>query len=103
MEKIAPGHERRISYLNNLMVVICDFTSGPMEIPEKPHSHPHEQITYVEEGELYFFIGEERLLLKKGDIVSIPSETSHCIQNISTFVRLIDSFSPIREDFLESH
>ena len=100
-EKLSPVFERRIVHLDNLMMVICDFTNGPASEPDKPHSHPHEQITYVAEGELYFFLGEEKHLLRKGDIFTVPSGIPHCIQNISSFVRLIDNFSPIREDFLK--
>jgi quercetin dioxygenase-like cupin family protein len=99
-EKISATLERRITYLKNLMVVICDFTNGPAPKPDPPHSHPHEQITYVAEGELFLFIGEEKHHLTKGDIFTVPSGLPHCIQTISKKVRLIDSFSPVREDFL---
>jgi len=27
-EKVSPGHERRIFHLENLMVVVCDFTNS---------------------------------------------------------------------------
>lgn len=101
IEKVAPGFERTIAQLDNLMVVVCDFTDGPMADPEKPHSHPHEQITYVAEGELYFFKGEKRHTLKKGDLITVPSNISHNIQTISTFVRLVDSFYPLRQEFIK--
>ncbi len=99
-EKLSPVFERRLSYLNNLMVVVCDFTNGPASEPDKPHSHPHEQISYVAEGELFLFLGEEKHRLTKGDIFAVPSGLPHCIQNISKYVRLIDCFSPVREDFI---
>ena len=100
-EKLSPTYERRIVHLENLMTIVCDFTNGPAPEPDKPHSHPHEQITYIAEGELFFFIGEEKHHLHKGDIFAVPPGVPHCIQNISGFVRLIDSFSPVREDFLK--
>jgi quercetin dioxygenase-like cupin family protein len=93
--------ERRIFHLENLMVTICDFTNGPAPQPDPPHSHPHEQIMYVAEGELFFFIGNEKHHILKGDVCSVPSGVPHCIQTISNYVRLIDSFSPVREDFLK--
>lgn len=99
-EKISPSFERRITFLNNLMIVVCDFTNGPATEPDKPHSHPHEQITYVAEGDLYLFLGEEKHSLTKGDIFTVPSGVPHCIQTLSEHVRLIDTFSPIREDFI---
>ena len=100
-EKISEVFERRIAHLDNLMTVVCDFTNGPADEPDKPHSHPHEQISYVAEGDLFLFLGEEKHLLSKGDIFTVPSGLLHCIQTISKHVRLIDSFSPIREDFLK--
>lgn len=100
-QKISATFERRIAHLNNLMVVVCDFTNGPAPEPDLPHSHPHEQITYVAEGDLFLFIGEEKHYLTKGDIFTVPSGLPHYIQTISKNVRLVDSFSPVREDFLK--
>ena len=100
-EKVTPVFERSIAYLENLMVVVCDFTDGPREKPDPPHSHPHEQITYVAEGDLYFFLDEVKQKHTKGDIITIPAGVPHCIQSISSHVRLIDSFSPIRKDYLK--
>jgi quercetin dioxygenase-like cupin family protein len=99
-EELSPDYERTISYLDNLMVTICTFKNGPAKSPQPPHSHPHEQITYVAEGELIFFKGPESCNLSKGDIITIPSGIPHCIQTLSKQVILIDSFSPVRKDFL---
>ncbi|MCJ7447364.1 MAG: cupin domain-containing protein [Bacteroidales bacterium] len=99
-EKIRDGFERRITHLDNLMMAVCDFTDGPMEHPESPHSHPHEQIAYIAQGDLYFHVGEEKHHLVPGDIVTIPSGVPHCIQILSEHVRLIDCFSPVREEFI---
>jgi quercetin dioxygenase-like cupin family protein len=100
-EKINEGFSRRIVHLDNLMVVVCDFTNGPMREPDPPHSHTHEQITYVVQGELFLFLGEEKHHLSQGDIFLVPSDLPHCIQTISPNVRLLDCFSPIRKDFLK--
>jgi quercetin dioxygenase-like cupin family protein len=100
-QRVNPRMERRLTNLDNLMVVVCDFFDGPMPEPDKPHNHPHEQITYVESGELYFFIGDEKYLVTAGDLITIPAEANHSIQMLSSKVRLIDTFSPVREDFLK--
>jgi len=100
-QKISPDFERTIAHLENLMIVVCDFKNGPMDNPDPPHSHPHEQIAYVAKGELLFFRGEEELHLKEGDIVTIPSGLPHYIKTISKHVRLVDTFNPVRKDFLE--
>jgi len=98
-ETIRPGLKRRLMHLDNLMTVVIDF-KHPMSEPDPPHSHPHEQITYVAQGELWFFIGEEKFHLGIGDMIKIPSGLMHTVQTITPDVRLIDSFSPLREDFL---
>lgn len=98
-EIIRTGLNRRLLSLDNLMTVVIDF-EFQMNEPDPPHSHPHEQITYVAQGELWFFIGNEKFRLQKGDLIKIPSGMMHTVQTISPNVRLIDSFSPVREDFL---
>jgi len=100
-EKISTDFERKIAYLENIMVVVCDFKNGPMKNPDPPHSHPHEQITYVAEGEIEFFKGEEKLLLGKNEMILIPSGIPHCIRLLSDHAKLIDSFSPVRKDFIK--
>jgi quercetin dioxygenase-like cupin family protein len=99
-EKISAGRERRIANLENLMVVVFDFNDGPMNEPDPFHSHPHEQITYVAMGELLFFKGSDEYHLSEGDLMIIPPEIPHCIKTLSRSVRLVDSFTPLRKDFL---
>ena len=96
----APGRERYLAYTDHLMMVVFDFTDGPHEQPDPPHSHPHEQVTYVAEGELLFFIGDTPYKLSAGDIVTVPSNAPHSIQLLTSKVRLVDTFSPVRDDFL---
>ncbi len=99
-QKISGNLKRTIVHLDNLMVVVCDYSNGPMVKAEQPHSHSHEQITYIAEGELFFYKGDKEYHLKKGDLITIPPEVQHCIRTLSAEARLIDSFSPIRRDFL---
>jgi len=102
MEQVKPGVQRRLVHTPDLMTVVIDFDSGPWSEPEPPHSHVHEQITYVAEGEIIFFCeGEPDQKLKAGDMFSVPSNKKHTIQLLSKTVKLIDSFNPIREEFLK--
>lgn len=100
-EAIAEGRGRYLAHTNDLMVVVIDFTDGPQDEPDPPHSHPHEQITYVAEGELYFFIDGEPHRLGPGDLITVPGDVPHTIQLLSDRVRLVDTFNPIREEFLK--
>lgn len=99
-KEIAPGVFRKIATLDNMLTATIEFTGGPMEKPDEPHSHPHEQISYVAEGALYVFIGDDKHPLKEGDMFLIPSNVPHCIQTLSKRVKLVDVFTPVREDFL---
>lgn len=96
----APGRERYLAHTDHLMMVVFDFTDGPYEQPDPPHSHPHEQVTYVAEGELLFFVGDESYKVSAGDIVTVPSNVPHSIQLLTPKARLVDTFNPIRDDFL---
>ena len=96
----APGRERRVAHTDNLMVVVWDFADGPTQEPDPPHSHPHEQVTYVVEGEVLFFVGEESSRLGPGDMVTVPSNQPHTVQPMTPRLRLIDSFTPLRNEFL---
>ncbi len=62
------------------------------------HSHPHEQITYVIEGELNFDLDGEKRTLHAGDLVVIPGGMRHSGWVGPQPTRVLDVFSPCRED-----
>lgn len=100
--QIKPGVERTIIHTSNLMIAVIDFSNGPWSEPDPFHHHVHEQITYVAEGELIFLCeGEPPQHLKAGDMFAVASGKQHSIQLLSSSARLIDSFNPVREDFLK--
>lgn len=101
-EGFRPGFKRHILHTSQLMTVVLDIENGPWDAPDPYHSHPHEQITYIADGDLLFLAeGEPPQRLKAGDLVAVPSGVPHSIQLLSRRARLVDSFSPIREDFLK--
>lgn len=98
---VKDGVERRLIHTKRLMTAVIDFLNGPWQQPDPPHSHVHEQITYVAEGEIIFFCeGEPEQRLKGGDMFSVPSGKEHTIQLLTKTAKLIDSFTPIRDEFL---
>lgn len=98
---VKDGVVRRLVHTPRLMMVVIDFTNGPWTAPDPPHSHSHEQATYVESGEIIFFCdGEPDKRLSAGDMFWVPSNKRHTIQLLSASARLVDSFNPIREEFL---
>lgn len=98
---IAPGRRRYLSHLTNLMMVVIDFEDGPANQPDPPHSHPHEQISYVVSGEVKVLLGDEIVQLGPGDLFTVPPHVPHSIQLLTSRARLIDAFTPIREEFLK--
>lgn len=100
-EEIADGRKRYLAHTDDLMVVVIDFEDGPSDEPDPPHSHPHRQVTYVAAGELYFFVGDERHKLGPGDLITVPGDVPHTIQLLSEYVRLVDTFTPIRDEFIK--
>lgn len=78
------------------------MTMGLIEIkagsnlPE--HSHPHEQITYILEGQLNMKIDGELVELSAGMFYIIPSNVLHGAVAVSD-CKVIDVFNPVREDY----
>jgi len=98
---VKEGVKRRLIHTETLMMVVIDFDNGPWRLPDPPHSHIHEQTTYVVEGEIVFFCeGETEQRLKAGDMFSVPSGKEHTIQLFTKTAKLIDSFTPLREEFI---
>lgn len=98
---IREGAERRLGHTDKLMIVVVDFYDGPKEQPDAPHAHPHEQVSYVAEGEVLVVLGDSQARLGPGDLFLVPAGEPHAIQQLTAHVRLVDCFTPIREDFLD--
>ncbi len=98
---IAASRTRYLAHSDTLMMAVIDFDDGPTAEPDPPHQHPHEQVTYVASGEILFFLAEEPTRLSTGDMYTVPPNIPHSIQLLSEHVRLIDSFTPLRLDFLD--
>lgn len=100
-KEVKEGVRRKIIMTDDLMTVLIDFSNGPWKMPDPPHSHPHQQTSYVAEGEIIFYCEDEpEQLLKAGDMYAVPSGKKHTIKLLTETARLIDSFYPVREDFL---
>jgi len=98
---ISQGRSRYLAHLPNLMMVVIDFEDGPASQPDPLHSHPHEQISFVVSGEINVVIGNEITRLGAGDIFTVPPNLPHSIQLLTPKARLVDAFSPIRQEFLK--
>jgi quercetin dioxygenase-like cupin family protein len=99
-QTIAESRTRYLAQTNQLMTAVIDFSDGPTDEPDPPHTHPHEQITYVAEGEIFFVLEDQKHHLKAGDLFTVAGDVPHSVQLLTDKVRLVDTFTPIREDFL---
>ena len=64
------------------------------------HSHPHEQMGMLLEGELTFTIGDEQRTLRPGQMWRIPGGVPHTAVAGDQPVKALDVFHPIRDDYL---
>ena len=65
----------------------------------QPHSHPHEQMGMLLEGELTFTIGGQTRTLAPGEMWHIPGGVLHSAVAGDAPVKALDFFHPIREDY----
>ena len=62
------------------------------------HSHPHEQIGYMVEGEAEFVIEGESFQVLAGQMWRLPGGVAHKVIAGDRPMRAIDVFYPVRED-----
>ncbi|HZU39218.1 MAG TPA: cupin domain-containing protein [Gemmataceae bacterium] len=93
---IFPGVEIRTAAAERMMMSVVDLQ--PHSIVEE-HSHPHEQIGMVLEGQAIFFIGGEERTLGPGDLYRIPGGVRHKVIALDQPVRAFDIFHPIRDEY----
>jgi len=91
---------RKIITGDKAMVAQVFLAKGAI-VPE--HHHESEQITYILEGALKFWIGEdgaEEVIVRAGEVLHIPSNVPHKAEALEDTLD-IDVFSPIRQDWLD--
>ncbi len=69
------------------------------------HQHENEQITWILEGALRFWIGDaesgiEEMVVSAGEMLYIPSNVPHKAEALE-YTLDVDAFSPPRQDWLE--
>ncbi len=64
------------------------------------HSHEAEQITLILEGELTFAYESERVTLKAGEVIAIPSNVKHSAHTGMAPCKAVDAWSPLMKEYL---
>lgn len=99
-EKVTDMFERRLITADRMMLAHVYLKKGTI-VPR--HSHENEQITYILEGGLRFWIGEEEaqvIDVFAGEVLHIPSMVQHKAEALEDTLD-VDIFSPPRQDWLD--
>ena len=97
-EQINEGMRRQIlGYDDQMMLVKIDFKKGGVGTV---HSHLHRQCTYVVSGVFEFEIDGVKQVVNTGDGLYMEPNVPHGVVCLEAGL-LIDTFSPMRQDFLK--
>jgi len=94
-KELGAGLKVRFVHSENMTFSYWNIEAGA-QLPE--HSHPHEQVANVLEGEFELTVDNEKKRLGPGSVVIIPPHAVHSGKSV-TQSRIIDVFYPIREDY----
>ena len=99
LEVMSDMISRKVISGDKAMVAQVFLKKGAV-VPE--HHHESEQITYILEGALKFEIEGKVFVVRKGEVLSIPSNVPHRAVAMEDTLDL-DIFSPIRIDWLTNN
>lgn len=99
-EKVSDELDRRMITGEHVMLTHVYLKKGAI-VPQ--HNHLNEQLTYILEGGLRFWIGEdgsEVIDVRAGEVLHIPSLVKHKAEALDDTID-VDIFSPPRQDWLD--
>ncbi len=99
-EQVSESLDRRLITGDRMMLAHVYLKKGCV-VPQ--HHHENEQITYILQGALHFWIGADRaeeIILKAGEVLHIPSNVPHEALALEDTLD-VDVFSPPRQDWLD--
>jgi len=104
LEQLNPALSRRMVTGKEVMVAHVYLKTGAI-VPK--HHHVNEQVTYILEGSLRFWLGDkvdsqydaDSVVVAKGEVLVIPSNVPHRAVALEDTLDL-DVFAPPRQDWL---
>src|SRR5271167_334986 len=96
LEDLNPLLRRHFVVGQNVMLARVLLKKGCI-VPE--HSHHNEQITYILEGALKFWIDGREIVVHAGEVLTIPPNMPHKAEAVEDTVDL-DIFNPPRADWI---
>lgn len=98
LKDLGGGFTRRVLAWNDkLMATEMTFKFGT-EV--KPHSHPHTQCSYIICGRFKYTVDDETVEVGPGDSAVVPGGAVHGMVCIEEPGKVVEMFTPHREDFL---
>ncbi len=94
--QIFPGVDIYVTWGNEMMLSLVEMQ--PHAVVEE-HSHPHEQLGLMLEGEADFMVGGRHMHVTAGQMWRIPGGVPHKVVAGEKPVRAVDVFHPPREDY----
>ncbi len=85
LEKLNPLLDRQMVTGQDLMLARVLLKKGCV-VPE--HSHVNEQLTYILEGALKFWIDGKEIVVRAGEVLCIPSHMPHKAEALEDTVDL---------------
>jgi quercetin dioxygenase-like cupin family protein len=96
IEDLNPLLKRHFIVGQNIMLARVLLKKGCI-VPE--HSHHNEQLTYILDGALKFWIGGQEIVVRSGEVLTIPPNLPHKAEALEDTVDL-DVFNPPRADWI---
>ncbi len=100
LEKVTDVIDRKIINGERMMLTHVYLKKGSV-VPM--HQHDNEQLTYILDGALKFWIGTEDaepLVVRSGEVLVIPSQVPHKAEALEDTLD-VDVFCPPRQDWLD--
>jgi quercetin dioxygenase-like cupin family protein len=96
LEDLNPLLQRHFIVGQNIMLARVLLKKGCI-VPE--HSHHNEQVTYILDGALKFWIDGKEIVVRAGEVLTIPPHMPHKAEALEDTVDL-DVFNPPRADWI---
>ena len=99
-EAVSAMLDRRLITGDRMMLAHVYLKKGCI-VPK--HSHENEQFTYILEGALRFWLGdneERQVIVAAGEVLHIPSNVPHKAEALEDTLD-VDIFDPPRQDWLD--
>jgi unsaturated pyranuronate lyase len=96
VHELAPGFTVRTAWGEHMMMSLVTLQASAVI---DSHSHPHEQMGVVIEGECEFTIGQETRTVGPGQMYVIPGDVVHKVTAGDHPVKALDFFYPVRPEY----